>query len=305
MSHLSGPAVEDKGLIEVTEPFWQRIRAAAARSLGRSARGFLPGDVRVEKGLLGCGAWGCVWQTSDKRFALKVTLDATEGPIVAQIMGKRALRLNSGCVYYHRIWQLPDLIWTAAYGYAPAYVILREEVGRIGWLNENGDVRRKYVKIHQGLEALPDASCDLVRARSDLDYCRTVRCANDYIAAERAFMEYVVDLRSTSARHVGTFMAQAYEHGVLLGDVHPGNVGMRRHNLRKFGVPVSKTMVVADVGDEGQPVCVEGDHPRVRVLKNRGRGYVPAGLVTIHWRPYHPRHPENMGYWSSRVPVLP
>jgi hypothetical protein len=288
VSHLSGPAVEDKGLLELAEPFWKRINTVAARSLGRSARGFLPPDPRREERLLGCGAWGCVWLTSDKKFVVKVTLDATEGPIVAQIMNKRNLRLNPGCTYYHRIWQFPDLVWTNAYGYAPAYVILREEVGRIGWLDERGDVRRKYSKIYDSLEALPDASCDLVRARADLEHCRTIRCANTYVAAEKAFMEYVVDLRETSARHVGTFMAQAYANGVLLGDVHPGNVGMRRHNLKKFGVPVSRTMVVADVGDEGQAVCPEDDHPGVKVLKN----------------PYHPRHPSVMAYWASRIPVL-
>jgi hypothetical protein len=289
MSRLSGPAVEDKGLLEVADPLWSKIRTVAARSLKRSARAFLPKDPRDESKILGCGAWGCVWQTSDKRFALKVSLDATEGPIIAQIMAKKALHFNPGCAYYHRIWRFPELVYTNTYGMAPAYVILREEVGRVHWLDENGDVRSKYQRIHADLEDLPDAACDLVRARADLEFCKTVKCADDYAKAERAFMEYVVDLRATKARHVGTFMAEAYEHGVLLGDIHPGNVGVRKHNLTKFGVKGAKgTMVISDVGDEGQAVCPTDQHPKVRILNN----------------PYHPRHPSNLSYWINRIPVL-
>ena len=47
--------------------------------------------------------------------------------------------------------QAADMVYTNAYGQAPAYVILREEVGRVNWLNENGDVRSKYQRIHADL----------------------------------------------------------------------------------------------------------------------------------------------------------
>jgi hypothetical protein len=302
MSRLSGPAVEDKGLLELVGPFWSKIKSVSARSLKRSARTFLPKDPLNESTVLGCGAWGCVWQTSDKRFALKVSLDATEGPIVAQIMAKKGLHYSPGCVYYHRIWKFPDLFYTNTYGMAPAYVILREEVGKVHWLNENGDIRDKYRKIHDDLEELPDAACDLVRARADLEFCKTIKCADDYAKAERAFMEYVIDLRGTKARHVGTFMAEAYESGVLLGDIHPGNVGVRRHNLSKFGVKGHRQMVVSDVGDEGQAVCPIDQHARVRTLNNdygdplRFRGGPPF--------PLYPRHPDNLSYWINRIPTL-
>jgi hypothetical protein len=47
-------------------------------------------------------------------------------------------------------------------------------------------------------------------------------------------------------------------------------------------------MVVTDVGDEGQPICERGKHPKIRTMKN----------------PYHPRNAETMAYWASRVPIL-
>jgi hypothetical protein len=203
-------------------------------------------------------------------------------------MAKKYLHFNRGCVYFHRVWRLPELVQTDLYGYAPGYVIVREEVGGIDWFNENGDVRRKYEKIFDNLDELPEAACDLVTARSDLEYCKTVECADDYADAERKFMDYVFDLRSTEAKNVGTFVAEAYEQGVLLGDLHHGNVGLRRHNLRSFGVPTGRNMVVADVGDQGQPVCPSDRHPKVRVLNN----------------PYHPRHPANMAHWAAMIPVL-
>lgn len=293
MSRLSGPAVEDKHLLEVFEPYWGKIRGVAARSLGRSVRGFLP-DIRDDSKLLGCGAWGCVWRTSDRRFALKVSLDATEGPIIAQIMARRNLRLSPGCVYYHKIWKLPELVKTNTYGYAPAYVILREEVKKIEWVDGDGDIRHKYLKIHDSLEDLPEACCGLVQARCDLEWCKTVECAEAYTDAEREFMNYVFDLRTTEARHVGTFMAQAYAAGILLGDVHPGNVGIRTHGLRDFGVPGHRKMVITDVGDEGQAICSEDQHPRIRTVKNMPAA---AGLC-------HPRDPRVMNYWVSQIPTL-
>lgn len=292
MSRLSGPAVEQKHLLEIFEPYWSKIRSVSARSLNRPVRGFVP-DIRDESRLLGCGAWGCVWRTADKRFALKVSLDATEGPIIAQIMAKRQLRLDPGCVYYHKIWQLPELVKTNTYGYAPAYVILREECAPVDWLDDNGDVRKKYTKIHLDLEDLPDACCNLVQARCNLEWDASVTTADEYIDAEKEFMEYVFDLRTTVARHVGTFMARAYEAGILLGDVHPGNVGIRKHNLRQFGVPRHKEMLVTDVGDEGQAVCSEDQHPKIRRLKN-----MPAFAC-------HPRHPAVMDYWTRQIPFLP
>jgi hypothetical protein len=60
MSRLSGPAVEDKGLLELVGPFWSKIKSVSARSLKRSARTFLPKDPLNESTVLGCGAWGCV-----------------------------------------------------------------------------------------------------------------------------------------------------------------------------------------------------------------------------------------------------
>jgi hypothetical protein len=288
MSRLSGPAVEDKGLLEIVAPYWRRINTKASAALKRSARGFLPADPADEEDVLGCGAWGCVWQTADKRFVIKVSLDATEGPIIAQIMSQKSLRLNPGCVYYRAIWQLPDLVWTNQFGHAPVWVILREEAGRIDWTNERGDIRRKYMKIHADLEDLPDAACELVNTRADLEFCKTVECAYAYTDAERAFMEYVIDLRTTEARHVGSFMADAYAAGILLGDVHPGNVGRRKHNLKAFGVKGHRQMVVTDVGDQGQPICDRDKHPKIRTMKN----------------PYHPRNAGVMAYWASQVPIL-
>jgi hypothetical protein len=279
-ANLSGPAVENKAILTKFEPYWDKIRTAAARSIKAPARGFLP-SIHNEAKLLGCGAWGCVYQTADKRFALKISLDATEGPVIAKIISRKSLRLHPGVTYFRAIWQLPELFY-GKWGNTQAWVILREEVKQVDWKTSRGAVKKDYRKILKSLQALPEVAGHLIDAREQAAYCPTdPECHRFEKQSEVDWLKLLDGLKG-DAVDVGKFLKEAYKRGLFMGDVHEGNVGYRVHDLREFGVKRHKKMVVADVGDEDQPIMTEDSYPKVRVIKN----------------------PAEVAYWASQIPVL-
>ena len=279
-ANLSGPAVENKAILAKFEPYWDKIRVAAARSIKASAKGFLP-SIHNEAKLLGCGAWGCVYQTADKRFALKISLDATEGPVIAKIISRKSLRLHPGVAYFRAIWQLPELFY-GRWGNTQAWVILREEVKQVGWKTGRGTVKQDYRKTLKSLQELPEVAGHLIDAHEQAAYCPTdPECQRFEKQSEADWLKLLDGLKG-DALNVGKFLKEAYKRGLFMGDVHEGNVGLRAHDLREFGVKPHRKMVVADVGDEDQPILTTDQYPRVRMLKN----------------------PAEVEYWARRIPVL-
>jgi hypothetical protein len=287
---LYGPVL-DKGLLEQLESVWGRIGKAAARSIKRKAKGFLP-DLEDEDQVLGCGAWGCVWKTRDKRFVLKCSLDATEGPTVAHVMSSRKLRLHPGVAYYRSLWQLPELVWVDELGFTPIWVALREEAACHRCWTADGEPPKRLEKVHDILEAVPEFGDDLTAALceedEEPDEDDNVEQRKHY---EGLFMDLLGDLKRTPAKYIGQFMAEAYKlKDLVLGDVHYGNIGFRRHDLSEFKVPRHKLLIAIDIGDQAQPVSGEDTYPHVK---------------KINPPPRCPKNPEYLRYWQDRIPVLP
>lgn len=268
-------------LLPLVAAHWTSIRKACARSLKKKATGFLP-DEPTQKLALGCGFWGCVWQAADKRFVVKASLDATEGPHVALAM--KLFQKHPGLAYYHRLWRLPERVWTDEFGYTYVWIMLREEVDfqKQYSRTKRNKPARGYQRVYNVLEEIPDCCSCLVFARVDAER----GCDPEtYQESQHELLELTASLKSTPGVYVGKLIADAWrKHGVLLGDVHYDNVGTRIHNLSAFGVKNHRKLVVTDLGDWGQSPITTDRFPSVKVLPN------PVGWY---------------GQVAERIPVLP
>ena len=255
------PALK-RGLIKHVEPYWDAIQEACAKSLKQKVGGFLPHP--IEQGILGCGFWGCVWRTADKRFVLKASLDITEGPHVALAM--KLFQRHPGVAYFHRLWKLPR-VWTNEQGNTSVWIMLREETD-VDSIWNGAKPAPGYKSVHDALEALPEC-CSCISQERAYEK-RTNGCgAGDRVAAERELASILRRLHTKKGSHVSDLIGSVYhKHGVLLGDVHMANVGLRRHDLSEFGVKRHKQLVVTDLGDLGQAPIRRGNYPEIKMLKN-------------------------------------
>jgi hypothetical protein len=275
-------------LAEASE-YWGEIQRATSKSIKAKAKGFLPEP--SEENILGCGYWGCVLPTADKRFVLKLTLDSTEGPHVAMAMDR--FPLHPGIAYFHRIWKLPGRVWAGSDGgNVWLYVILREEVNVDSiWSVKKKGRKQVYVpargfkKIHDALEELPVCCSCLSESRG---MRRRGLCSRDRVAENEGDLVKLLKRvgltdRKSKGYHVANLLAHAYEeHGVLLGDVHFGNVGLRRHSLKPWGVKGHRALVVTDLGDLGQAPMTTDQYPRIATV-----------------------NPNMLKRYENAIPVLP
>jgi len=230
---------------------WTQIEKTAARSLKRKSAGFLPETPVSKRCMLGAGSYGCVWQTADPRFVLKASFDATEGPVVATLVKK--FRLHPGLVYFHGIWQLPELVWTNEFGYTPIWVFLREEV--------NVGVNTAKVRDMRGLMSqTADVAINFCAALAEGD--------RETVKESRAdFLECVNTFDRPPGQKVAKLIRDVLNKGIVLGDTHGGNVGLRCHDLSQFKVPRHKQFVVTDVGDPGQAPMTIDRHPPIKPVR--------------------------------------
>jgi len=257
-----------KGLIRNLKPYWSKITKAAAKSLGRSPRGFIP-PIEEDEHVLGCGAWGCVWPTKDPKFVLKASLDANEGGVISHVMSSKRLRFHPGVVYYRALWELPELAWVDHLGLTPVWIILREEADCDRCWTPRGEPARGLKKVYNALEKLPDIGDSLTAKCCEKEWDPDSSSVAD--GCDRAEIKYIrllSKLEDTPGEYVGKFILAAWnQKSLILGDVHFGNVGFRRHDLSKFGVPRHNKLVTIDVGDQAQPTPDESMYPKVKVLR--------------------------------------
>ena len=246
---------------------WAAIRNAAARSLKHKASAFLPPDPSMQTAL-GSGWWGVVWQTGDKRFVVKASMDATEGPYVSLAM--KHFRTDPGLAYYHRLWKLPERIWTDDFGYTNVWITVREEVDfSKQWAKTSTKRKPKpakgYVKVFNALNELPECCQCLFWTRFG---SRRGECpATEVKQAQRDMIELMDGLKGTPATYVAALVKKAWcEQGIMLGDIHYDNVGSRVHNMKPFGVKSHKKLVITDLGDWGQTVITSDQHPTIATL---------------------------------------
>lgn len=217
----------------------------------------------------GCGHYGCVYPTQNPEIVLKVTTDPTEVAFVqiAQSIGD----FPDGIVRYYRIEAT-----TQAYRGRPAYLIWREAAYDVGNISvvamTHGDdpyLRRtaleasKYTKLFLGYARLireavvrvhdpaafqvaaatyADWAWNNVNWDDGVDRIKRFRGPQRLAAAERAALGAAQMLGSTYLfNYVGEALEYYLDRGLLLADVHGGNIG----RVRREGDSV---IVITDPG---------------------------------------------------------
>lgn len=158
--------------------------------------------------ILGCGHFGCVVPIEGSNQVLKVTTDATEGPVVQAIINTGLDKELAGLVRYHEIWQIPGYEGRGAR--SSAYAIVRDGITPMS----DADIGFRWIDVLHNYN---------VAARRELDFKREhmVKMAREQ--AEEA-LAHLYNWNETY------FVAEAIEYlrqeGIILSDVHFRNLGM-------------------------------------------------------------------------------
>lgn len=199
----------------------------------KSWRGKVSGKLKE----YGCGAYGCVLPTLDSSIVLKVTTDDTEAEFAAKFADDLVAPI---VVMYHTVMRT-----SARHNGRPIYLLWRESaesVGKLGeelgagaenLINRQHSAAKEIVKLAMMSDSDPDAIADW------LETCR----------------EIALQKRYPEIKALGAGLAQVFqEQGILIGDVHAGNVG----KVNRAGAPA---WVITDPGN----VLVFGAQERAAV----------------------------------------
>lgn len=207
-----------RGLRKIVDMYGDRILAATG--------GWVDWDQP-----LGCGHFGCAWALAneDPQYnspadpfqytgrVLKISVDPTEGPVVAAIMKTGLDKKLDGLARWEGVWRIPSYIGSAA-GRDTAWVIIREEIrpfhpfadlslrsgGFAPWI----DTLRNYnAKIRKAIDLKTPWKKEAARDDANMELGRLYRYEETY---------YVAEAIEALARE-----------GITLADIHHGNLGFR------------------------------------------------------------------------------
>ncbi len=211
---------------------------------------------------LGCGHYGCVLETGDPKVVFKVTSDPSEAKFVSAMMTIPESDRPNGIVHYYFVAHIPD----ETYKNRPIYVIVRESASGIGKLDEIafkfGDRKFKSVANHlyvfQRFAAIARDKIhgspvnvakveDLAKwAEDTVEWSKIEMALNSKYDTPPSFKSiytgsraaaYAVQCAKITALDmvnedvgylIGETLAYYLEEGMLLADVHTGNVGQVR-----------------------------------------------------------------------------
>jgi hypothetical protein len=226
----------------------------------------------------GCGHYGCVMPTSTPGIVFKVTTDATEAAFIAAYLSWPKHQRPNGIVGYHRLLAIKS----ESHLKRPVFVLLRDEAQHIGsdaistWIrteareNERDYYRASLRKLTDGLGNCLDAG------RAIRKYILKKPNAHEILqkAMDRRDDAWEMGAHAVSSRdtalklafqlqrfnqnaddlqnepmgiEIGRAMGECLnDHGLLLADVHTGNIGMP-------GTPtllgeIGRTPIITDPG---------------------------------------------------------
>jgi hypothetical protein len=204
-----------QGLRKIVDQYGDRILAATG--------GWVEWDSP-----LGCGHFGCVWalanmdpgyNSAETPFkytgrVLKISVDPTEGPVVAAIMKTGLDKQLDGLARWEGVWRIPAEIGTRA-GRNTGWVIIREEIRPFPmslFFSAAGHRWNKHLHKYN----------EKIRKAIDLKTERNREAARDEAMQE---VGYLGNYEETY------YVAEAIEalarKGIILADIHTGNLGSR------------------------------------------------------------------------------
>ena len=248
---------------------WDEMERAVGSSM-------MPSPKQVEEGLkrfaeLGCGRYGCVFGTQSRNLVLKLTADPSEAAFVAA-----AIKIGhwpDGIVRYKRVFALPDEL-AATLGGNNIWAIWREAAVEVGLdhpapqiTRACGSVLRSYEPLSLMIEVatdfdntfrgIEDKEEALRHVSEMLEECNwdpfcIMKRYSGYVDVDSAHVElakaasiYVTSANNLGAtkcmRPVGESVIFYASHGMMMGDLNLGNIGLVRRGKRAV-------MVITDPG---------------------------------------------------------
>lgn len=205
------------GVRRVIKEYAARIQAVA------------PGTILWDQ-ILGCGHYGCVVPIEGTDQVLKVSTDATEGPVVAAILASGLDKELEGLIQWGSVWEISEYEGRGAR--ARAYVIIRQAVKPL----QRDD-------IDFGLRWVPELS-------KYNEAMRRVRTLKRPYMIEQAREQADEALQGLYSFNETYYVAEAIDTlrkaNILLSDVHAMNLGAG---------PNSRTVTWAD-GEQGQALLI-------------------------------------------------
>ena len=246
---------------------WERVVAASPKPSW--APRLLPGK-KFSLEEYGCGHYGCVFPTSDPEVVCKLTSDPTEAFFVAAAMSIGTF--PEGIVRYYGIYQIPG----AQHRGRPLFVLWREEATEVGTVllpSKDDDYTRRLkenvIRLLSSFRNTASVMRDTLKRAADPfamveESKRFDRWAWNYVTESEGSGRALVLDRFKGAQKVaagllrleriaiemeneyladqiGSALKFYLDEGIVLADVHQGNVGLVEGRM-------TTTMVITDPG---------------------------------------------------------
>jgi hypothetical protein len=257
------------------------------------ARATRRGELVVEIPEFGCGAYGCVMPTNDENVVFKITTDSTEFEFIEKILPKVTPRPDGFVEYYSAI----PLIGKEGRGkHKPknnnVYAIWREEAEDVGEMELVTSIPRQdraraldlihaqhaaateaFVLLRKHPDEYPAALAARDKALARLrelhldeisndpvwEDLREVTPISDAIALLLGYVERMWEhlAREGAATEIGHALLACLRRGILVSDVHGGNIG----RVKRGGAPF---WVITDPGNVAVLPSPWGESPTIR-----------------------------------------
>jgi len=229
---------------------------------------------------LGCGHYGCVYETTTPGWVFKITSDPTEAEFITASMTLPEHE-TPGIVKYKGVWQIPGELHKRR----PVFVLIREEAENVGGLIKASDDQQDYLKARSVMRHLewfkelanrartkiqasknPDILLEVARfkpwAEGNVSYSSIERWIREGSPWERNTLRdwlkgaqaaaygiqaariVAADMQNEDVGYlIGETLGYFLDEDLLLADVHANNVGQVRR--KDYGGPI---WVITDPG---------------------------------------------------------
>lgn len=199
--------------------------------------------VTADSKILGCGYYGCVLDTRDSAWVVKITRDPTEGPLVHKVMQMRADGMQlPGIVRYAGIWELPGgVVWRGKQ--QKVYVIKREAVTPVDWMKLESSNDREGVESL----ALENTPPDIIRRSLHALFNAKIAAQTKPEVRGREKYERALYDVGDAFPFIGETMFELLGEGIVLKDIHQNNIAPAVNAWREAGRGAGD-VVIHDLG---------------------------------------------------------
>lgn len=201
----------------------------------------------------GTGHYGTVYPTNSPGLVMKLTSDPTEAAFVAAYLSLPARNRSNGIVNYHAVYRVPGVLKSKR----PVFVIWRDEAVHVGidalerWVHSSNNVPYHERSLRHVAKYLNDAKTAANKIRTLLK--KSVTTASGARRRELLIERFTDEFTMATSEmqneplgnYVGEAMSMLLDQGLLLADVHTGNIGMPTGDVEE---QIGETCIITDPG---------------------------------------------------------